>query len=421
MADEQQLLVKFYDIDNLVSIDIEMPEAVWADFAAAAPKFGWRNELTPELVKETNGHRYEWSPTTSVTLSGTNYPPKQKWTGVGIVKKSFGGSRREDRPSFKLEFGHKFKNMKKADKDAAAATEAAVAKLLGTSRLTLNNSIQDNSFIRQPVGYEIFRKGGIPAAWCNLAKVTVTDPAQNNKVLLKEVYVNLEPTREPYLRRNFKNDQGNMYETEAWFDLTPDNFKSRKYDSSGFSPFENQEDLRIAIDQIGQGFEAAKKVFDMDQITKVLAMSAVIQDRDGYANNTFFYNDVIAVEAPKVGNGIKFKMIPSGIDAILLDEGENKFSVKIWTPGKNGGRSSRIAELMTKDPGGKANLKKACDAAAATFTANLNGYLTYVDRAKVVLKKAGLDPDASPLKGEIDKVVRVLKSVPSGMKTVSIA
>jgi len=420
MGNEQSVLAHFYDIENVVSIDIEMPESAWKKVATAEPKFGWRHSTRPEVLKATDGHRYEWSPTTSVSISGTFYPNKQTFKGVGIVKKSFGGSKDDKKPSLKLEFGRKFKGMTKAEKEAAAATEELVTIILGTSRLILNNSVQDKSLIRQPVGYKIFRDGGIPAAWCNFAKVTVTDPAQGNKKLLQEVYINVEPVRKPYLRRNFNNDKGNLYETEAWFDLTKENFTTRGFDSSGFSKFENQEDIRVAIEQLDKGLDAARKTFDIDQITKVLAMSAMIQDRDGYANNTFFYNDVEAVESPTVGNGIKFRMIPSGIDAILAHESSSMFKVKVWTPAKYGGRSSRLAQMIVDDATGRANLKKACDAVLETYNANLNNYIAYAEKAIESLKKAGLDPTASPLKEDVDKVIRVLRAVPRGMKVVSI-
>lgn len=92
--------------------------------------------------------------------------------------------------------------------DSATKTTKAILDFIGIDFLMLNNSQQDGSYVRQPLGYEIFRQGGIPYARCNFAKVIVNGQSLG-------FYVNLEPMKEPYMQRNFNNnDKGNLYETE---------------------------------------------------------------------------------------------------------------------------------------------------------------------------------------------------------------
>jgi hypothetical protein len=190
MAD-QDLLAKFYNIDNLVTIKIEIPEVDWTKVATANAHFGWRGDAhapwMPNPTKRADidkwqGHRYDWSNATSVTVTGSKLPlgtPK-KFNIVGIIKKSFGGSEDKVKPSFKLEFGRLSKTAKEsgdeAAKKAAKKEKAEAIALFGTSGLTLNNCKQDASFVRQPLGYEIFRQGGAPYFRCNFAKVVITTP-----------------------------------------------------------------------------------------------------------------------------------------------------------------------------------------------------------------------------------------------------
>jgi len=169
MAD-QTLLTNFYDIDNLVNVDIEMAAADWGKVRLTNPHFAWRGNpnwmnppTTKEIIDKYYGHRYDYFATTAVTISGSKYPAKQRFTSVWIVKKSFGGLKSETKPSIKLEFGRITKEMKdkssEADKRLAKKTKNDALALIGTSHLTLNNCIQDDSYIKQPLGYEIFRPG----------------------------------------------------------------------------------------------------------------------------------------------------------------------------------------------------------------------------------------------------------------------
>ena len=371
----QDLLTKFYDIDNVVTLEINMPDQDWTKTKDQQPRFGWRAFTSKDDLKQ---HRYDWHKTTSVAVSGTKYPPqKQTFTAVSITKKSFAGSLSNVKPSLKLEFSR----LSKKDQPSAAEAQeaeknkAAILALIGTKDLTLNNSKQDASYVRQPLGYEIFRQGGIPYARCNFAKVIV-----NGKSL--GFYVNLEQEQKPYMQRNFENDKGNLYETEAFgIDLNQSTL-DKGLNQEGFSDFEDQKDLRVAAEQIQHGLPAAKQVLDIDQIIRVLAMQTVVKHWDGYPNNTFVYNDKVAVENPTVGD-VKLQLIPSGIDAIL--QADRKFVVK---------DEGVLSKLVLNDKDAKAQLKATLQRCETIFGNNLAVNLKLVDKMAALLTGHGVDnPD----------------------------
>ena len=110
--------------------------------------------------------RFDWYKTASVKISGTVFPrgSVHDFSTVGISKKSYCGSFSNTKPCLKLNFS-KYK----------ASNGDAVENLIGTRYITLNNSIQDPSYIRQPLGYSLFKQAGLPYSRCNFAQVYVNN------------------------------------------------------------------------------------------------------------------------------------------------------------------------------------------------------------------------------------------------------
>ncbi|KAL8792001.1 MAG: hypothetical protein Q9195_005419 [Heterodermia aff. obscurata] len=394
----QDLLSKYYDVDNLVTIEITMPDADWGSLKTTGPHYGWRADATKEQV--TTEHHYDWFKTTSISVSGTKYPTqKQSFSPVSIVKKSFAGSISNVKPSLKLEFSRmtkkEEKNASPTDLETAKKNEAAILALIGTKNITLNNSIQDPSYVRQPLGYEVFRQGGIPYARCNFAKVIVNGQSLG-------IYVNLEQTQEPYMQRNFNNnDKGNLYETEWRFDLTKADL-DKTFNQEGFSDFEDQKDLQVAISTFDKGIKVAKQVIAVDQLIRVLAMQAVVKHWDGYPNNTFVYNDTVAVENPKPEN-VKLKLIPSGIDGIFLPD--KPFVVK---------NEGVLSKLVLNDTDSNKQLTAALQDCAKVFDKSLSANLSFVSKLADILKTGGVDQPDKVAK-EIDVVRKELNGVKAGL------
>ncbi len=98
----------------------------------------------------------------TVEISGTRFPAQTTFNNVGVKKKSFCGSIDDKKPCLHLDFG-RFSN----------TNEDAIEALIGSRYVTLNNSIQDKSYIKQTLGYRMLGMAGLPHSRCNYARVFV--------------------------------------------------------------------------------------------------------------------------------------------------------------------------------------------------------------------------------------------------------
>ena len=78
-------------------------------------------------------------------------------------------------------------------------------KLGGLSRLHLNNSVEDPSFLNERLGSEIFRAAGLPAARVGYAVVELNERKMG-------VFVMKEGFTEEFLGMHFRKTSGNLYE-----------------------------------------------------------------------------------------------------------------------------------------------------------------------------------------------------------------
>ena len=304
-AQQQQAMDSFYALDNVITIKITMPQTEWDKVRLEEPKSG-RCEWD-----WTGGSRYTWRQADAVEISGTRFPARTTFNDVGVKKKSFCGSIDDKKPCLHLDFG-RFSN----------TNEDAIEALIGTRYVTLNNSKQDKSYIRQTLGYRMLGMAGLPHSRCNYARVFVNGTPIGQGLggeLFPGIFVNAEPIMKRYIERNFNgNMNGNLYEIEHTDDLVEE--RLRFIGVEDLSEFDDKADLKFACRHIkANGLAGADQLLDMEQYLKVYAMEFLLKHWDGYANNTnntYLYNDVNAVASPGVGD-IKFKMIPWGIDQIL--------------------------------------------------------------------------------------------------------
>lgn len=157
----------------------------------------------------------------------------------------------------------------------------------GLSKLSLNNSVQDSSYVSEQLCRELFLKAGIPTPRAAHATVTL-----NGRDL--GLYVLVEGWDKQFLKRHFKKTGGNLYDGGFLKDVT-DELST----NAGDNP-KKQED-RIAL------AEAAKepnltnrvtrlsKVLDVDRFLTFMALDVMLWDWDGYAqnrNNWRLYHDL---------------------------------------------------------------------------------------------------------------------------------
>lgn len=399
----QDLLNSFYSIDNLVSFEITMDPDKWNELLTAEPvNIGQRLPDGSYDMPLPPGKHYEWTTATSVTISGTKFPKKSiQFTNVGIIKKAWYGSKSFTKPAFKLDFSR-----------FNAANEDLAKSLVGTDYFVLNNSKQDPAYVRQPLGYELFRQAGVPSFRCNFATVKVNgkfwggDDHDGTHLPQDGVYVNLEFVKKKFLKNCFNNDQGNAYELEYLDDFDPERLSKGYLSFQGFSVYRDRTDLLRAAQEIkDRGLSGAKKVVDWDAYTRFYAMEALTWNYDGYnhnQNNTYIYNDEEAKADPQVEkNDINFKFIPCGIDQCLRSD-----------RGMVTADKSVLSLLTVADKDAKAQLydqirKYADDIFGAKNIADV--IHPYIDKELDVLKSAG----ASFNQADIDAVKQLIDNMNS--------
>lgn len=324
-----------------------------------------------------------------MTISGTKTFSKGKtFKDVGIIKKSYCGSFSTSKPSLRLDFAKYIKEQ-----------EDEIEKLIGTKSITLNNCKQDPSFIRQPLGYELFRQAGVPTPRGNFAKVIVNGVSFGP-------FFSMEQYKKTMLKNNFDgNGDGNLYELDAGDDLDTSIIKAGKISFESGGDAEDQKDLLVAAEVIAkEGLVGAKKVIDYDAFIKLYAMETIMKHRDGFTintNNTYLYNDAKAVDDPKIGKDINLKFIPCGIDQLLREKKDFEMGTK-----------AIIAKLIIEDPQGKKDLLAAIKKFATTIFSKKNHdkvLKPYIDRLEALVADAGALPEL-----DINSLRHELKLVRSG-------
>ncbi len=203
-----------------------------------------------------------------VTIDGTTYER------VGVRKRGFIGSVSESRPGLRLEL----------DRHIDGQLHRSV------EHMNLNNARQDPSGLRTCLAYGVFRRAGLSTPRCSLARVWV------NGVDLG-IYSHVEVLKKRFLRRNFGNDSGYLYEG------TLSDFRAPWW---GTLEQKTREDApnRAPIEAIARAVEAPDDqllaaldaVIDLDAFLSFWAAEVLTSHWDGYAGNTnnfWFYVDPV--------------------------------------------------------------------------------------------------------------------------------
>jgi len=211
------------------------------------------------------------------------------YTNVEVHLKGAAGSFRpiDDNPGFTLNF----------EKDAPGQT------FHGYHKISLNNSIQDRSFLTEKICRELFEAAGVPAPHSGFAKVEL-----NGRDLGLRVMV--EGWGKHFLKRYFKNTSGNLYDGGFVEDIT-DNLQV----NSGDHPQEHPGLLAL-ISAMGEPdparrFSRLEQTLDMDRFLSFVAMDVMQCDWDGYAmnhNNWRLFHDMEAN---------KMVFFPHGLDQMF--------------------------------------------------------------------------------------------------------
>ena len=431
----QTSMDQFYNINNLVTINISMPQAEWNALMGEFPNND-ENALCADLPGGFPGgpERYPTHFATQVVISGSNFPAQTTFNGAGntveVQKKSNCGSFSTTKPSIKLKF--------------TGANATVAENSIGTPNVTLNNSIQDQSFIRQCFGYKLFNMAGVPAPRCNIAQVLVNGVKVDNGI-----FVNVEPIRMRFFdnpANNFVNrlngSSGNLYELggQDWFGqfagtqppTTPtsrismiDVEKDSRFATNcvpGSTGCATRKDLMVAAAQIASGVTGLQKVVSMSNFVKFFAMESLLGHSDGYAaagNNAYVFNDAIAVANPSPDASpkqINLKFIPWGIDQILpLDNpgGNSPTIMALFSTSPISRYVLNTPALRTQLMGAMATLRDSSSSPFSRTSLGANGavqtYLTSMRNILVWLIAGMNQADQQAVLGTIDRMPLQMK------------
>ena len=182
----------------------------------------------------------------------------------------------------------------------------------GLDKFHLNNSVQDESLLREFLGAELFRIAGIPAPRVTHVRVFIGERDVG-------LYVLKESFDEDFLRRSFRRSDGNLYDgrpnEEIDDGLTRD--EGRRGDA-GADLAALADACRVVDD--ATRFAMIDERLDVDSFLTFAAVEAIAGHWDGYCsarNNYRVYVD------PDVGDRVRF--LPHGMDQILTDPGMGLF------------------------------------------------------------------------------------------------
>ena len=187
----------------------------------------------------------------------------------------------------------------------------------GLRRMTLNNMIEDPSFIAERLSYHVYRAAGLPAPRCNSALVYVNGE-------LFGVYANVETEDKTFLRRWFEDEDGNLYE-EGQADFR---YGSEDYFELETNEMENDRTDLVALIEVVENttpetlLADISPLLDMDHFMKFTALEGLVNQWDMYGYTRFFPNNFRFYHDP---TSDKFVFIPWGMDMSMKPYNEQQY------------------------------------------------------------------------------------------------
>lgn len=153
--------------------------------------------------------------------------------------------------------------------------------LAGLTKLNLNNSFSDSSYMREYLSYSLLEETGIPTPAYSYANVYV-----NGELL--GLYLAVEGLEEPFLERYYGSNYGNLYKPEGQgSDLVYVDDNMQSY--SGIAPVfaaKNGADkaLLAMLKALNQGKDL-EKYLNIEEILRYFAVNTVLVNMDSYLSN----------------------------------------------------------------------------------------------------------------------------------------
>lgn len=225
---------------------------------------------------------------------------KTTWTEVGIKLKGSAGSFRsvDDRPGMTI----------KLDKfSGAGATAASPQQLHGLTRFHLNNCVQDDTYLHEWLGCELFTAAGLPAPRVSHARVTL-DGQDLGLYVLREAF------DKKFLHRAFGATTGNLYDGGFCQDIDTDLHRESGDGNDDHADLHRLVEL-CRGNSDPQRVAALQVAVDVPQFVDFVALEAMLNHWDGYSQNR---NNYRLWFEPKTGRA---HFLPHGMDQLFGDAG----------------------------------------------------------------------------------------------------
>ncbi len=276
-----------------------------------------------KLRKQNWGFRDMQSQKERPVVQATVYEGDKIYTNVALHLKGAAGSFRpvDDQPAFTLNF----------DKFAKGQS------FHGRDKISLNNSVQDPSYLSEKLCRELFIEAGVPAPRAGHAKVNF-----NGRDL--GMYVLVEGWGKDFLRQHYKNVSGNLYDggfVREINDEPPLDVNSGD-NPKDYSALQRVIDAAMVPDRTNR-YARLEKVLDMNRFITSVAMDAMLCHWDGYAMNRNNYRVFHDVEQDKM------IFMPHGLDQTFGSGGHRGNPNDSIMPPMNG----LVARAVIQTPEGR--------------------------------------------------------------------
>jgi spore coat protein H len=245
---------------------------------SAVPGDLWRIhiDIAPEHVEKLRG--YSWSgwgghPQQRPEVLVTVREGRTLYTNVDLHLKGAAGSFRpfDDKPALTLHF----------------SKHVSGQQFHGYHQISLNNSVQDPSYLSEAICRELFEAAGVPVPRVHHATVLVNDRDLG-------LYVLTEGWGKPFLRRHFRDVSGNLYDGGFVQDITGTLGTNSGDHRSDRSDLDRLREVVLEPD-LASHPERLARVLDVDRFVSLIAMEVMTCHWDGYAlnrNNYRLFHDV---------------------------------------------------------------------------------------------------------------------------------
>jgi spore coat protein H len=171
----------------------------------------------------------------------------------------------------------------------------------GLHKISLNNSVQDSSYLCEIIARELFIAAGVPVPRATHALVTL-----NGRDL--GLYVLLEGANRQFLKRYFSNAKGNLYDGGFCQDISTSlavNCGEDPKNKAGLKA------LMAAINDSRPTLARLEKVLDVERFLSMVALETMLCHWDGYTQNRNNWRIFHDLESNKM------VFIPHGLDQLF--------------------------------------------------------------------------------------------------------